>query len=254
MNQCSYTLYLDETGDRGLVNFNPQYPVLGLCACIVDDRVYEPEVVAPLDAFKIRWFGTARLTLRYSAIMKRTGPYLVLAKPDRMYAFEREFAALVASLPITVLASVINKQEYAADTVAAVRPPKDPTWPRDLYHVAFDFILERFVEFLEQRRGVGTIVIAEARGKREDRQLSEHYYNRRTTPTQFYSTERFALLPGRLEFRGKSDQVAGLELADLLGPQIASCTLGYDAGRLLVWQATRPKSGCVVMIVPAGSD
>src|SRR5688572_9311429 len=133
-----------------------------------------------------------------------------------MHAFEQDFAALVASLPITVLASVINKQEYAANTVAAARPPKDPTWPLDLYHIAFDFILERFVELLEQRRGAGTIVIAEARGKKEDRQLSEHYHRRRVTPTQFYSAERFALLPERLEFRQKSDQVAGLELADLL--------------------------------------
>ncbi|MCC6179163.1 MAG: hypothetical protein IT305_27965 [Chloroflexi bacterium] len=158
-----------------------------------------------------------------------------------MYAFERDFATLVSRLPITVLAAVINKQEYANDTAAAARPPKDPTWPLDLYHIAFDFILERFVAFLEQQSGAGTIVIAEARGKKEDRQLSEHYHYRRVTPTQFYSAERFALLPDRLEFRGKDDQVAGLELADMLAPQIASCTLGHDETRLLVWQATKPK-------------
>jgi hypothetical protein len=32
-----YTLYIDETGDRGIVTFQPTYPVLGLCGCIIED-------------------------------------------------------------------------------------------------------------------------------------------------------------------------------------------------------------------------
>ncbi|MCC6176240.1 MAG: hypothetical protein IT305_13115 [Chloroflexi bacterium] len=84
MDQRFYTLYLDETGDRGLVKFNPQYPCLGLSACIIDDQLYQNAVVAALDAFKVHWFGTAALTLRYSTVVKRTGPYNVLASREKM--------------------------------------------------------------------------------------------------------------------------------------------------------------------------
>src|SRR5580765_4071021 len=98
----SYTLYLDETGDRGLVNFNPQYPVLGLCGCIVDDEAYHSDVVPALDAFKSRWFGTAALTLHYSTIMKKVGPYVIFRDGARLYSFEQDLAALVAQLPLTV--------------------------------------------------------------------------------------------------------------------------------------------------------
>jgi hypothetical protein len=134
----------------------------------------------------------------------------------------------VSQLPIVVVASAISKQECKERFESPRRRPSDPTWPLDLYHLAMDFVLERSVEFLEQQRGDGTGVVAEARGKREDRQLREHYERRRMTPTQFYSAERFALLPERLEFRDKNVQVALVELADLMAPRIASRTLGRD--------------------------
>lgn len=55
----SHTLYLDETGDRGLVNFNPRYPVLGLCGVIVEDEVYRdlqhPRRSQPRHRAAARW-------------------------------------------------------------------------------------------------------------------------------------------------------------------------------------------------------
>ncbi len=234
MDRQRYTLYLDETGDRGLVKFDRRYPVLGLCGVIVEDDAYRGEVVPALDAFKVSWFGTAQLTLHYSTIMKRVGPYVIFRDGARLHAFEQDFAALVSRLPLSVLAAVINKSEYTLE--AARVPSKDPTWPSDLYYVAVDFVVERFVEFLEHRKGTAGGFVAEARahGGRLDQELVAHYARRRLVPTQFYSAERFAVLPPAIEIRTKDDRVAGLELADLLAPQIASRVLGHDEARLLI--------------------
>ncbi len=68
-----YTLYVDETGDRGIARFQPTFPVLGLCGCIVEDEAYHGVVVPALNAFKESWFGDASITLHYSSIMKRSG-------------------------------------------------------------------------------------------------------------------------------------------------------------------------------------
>ena len=239
MESASYSLYLDETGDRGLLNFNPQYPVLGLCGVVIDDKAYRSDIVPALDALKIATFGTAQLTLHYSAIMKKSGPYALFRDAARLHAFERDLANLVSRLPIAVVAAVINKQEYV--NLAVPRPPKDPTWPRDLYLLAADFVVERFVELLEQRQGIGGRFVAEARGRREDDQLRAHYLSTLQKPTQFYSPERFSILPGEIEFKTKDDRVAGLEIADLFAPQIATRTLRADDARLLIWQAIRPK-------------
>jgi len=220
--------------------------VLGLCAVIVDELEYRDEVAPAVEALKRTWFGTADLTLHYSAVMKKSGPYAIFKDKGRLFAFEQDIADLIARLPLTVLATIINKSEYTLE--AAARPALDPTWPTDLYHVAVDSVLERFVEFLEQRGGTGSALVAEARSPRkagegrEDRLLRAHYEGRLDVPTRFFTRERFAaVLPPTVDFRTKSDRVAGLELADLLAPQIATRTLRQIDDRLLIWQAVRSK-------------
>jgi len=237
--QLRYLLFVDETGDRGIARFDQSYPVLGLCGCIVEESVYRSVVVPALDAFKIAWFGHVGLTLHYSAIAKRSGAYAVLQTPDRMYAFERSLATLFETLPILVIAAVIDKRAYRA-RLAEIHE-RDATLPRDLYLMAADFVLERFVEVLEQQRAGAAAVVAESRGRREDAELRGHYARRREEGTQFYSAERFAMLPVEISFRTKDDRVAGLELADPLAPPIATRTIREDAERSLLWRAVRPK-------------
>ena len=156
-----------------------------------------------------------------------------------MYEFERSLASLVASLPIAIVAAVLDKRAYSAN-VQEIHE-RDATLPRDLYFMSLDFVLERFVEVLEQRRAEAGGVVMEARGRREDEQLANHYHQRRIDGTQFYSSERFAALPSRPQFRTKHDRVAGLELADLLAPPIATRTIRDETETRLLWQSVRPK-------------
>ncbi|MBI4495140.1 MAG: DUF3800 domain-containing protein [Chloroflexi bacterium] len=239
VSQPRFTLYLDETGEPGLVNIDPVYPVLCLCGCIIEDEAYRSAVIPALDGLKTEWFGTAQLTLHYSEIMKRSGPYVIFRDPARLYTFELGLAALIQRLPLVILAASIHKTEYRQQY--GVAEPAGPSLPLDLYLLAVDFVIERLTGFLEQQRGIASAIVVEARGKRENRLLAQHYAERLKSGTQFYSSERFNVLPRALSLKSKADRVAGLEVADLLAPPIATRTLRADAEQKPLWQAIKPK-------------
>ena len=247
----SYTLYLDETGDQGLLSFNPAYPVLALCGVAVDDTDYATDVVPRIDAFKVQQFGNAAVQLHYRAMAQRAGPFKMLADPGRAWAFEQSLAALLDGLPMTVFGAAIDKNAYVAQHGRT--RPIDRFLPGNLYLVSLDFVLERFVRFLEERGTAVGQVVAEARGRQEDAEVAAENGELLQRGTQFVSAERFrrVLAPG-IRFAEKRERIAGLELADLCAAPIATQVLKpgtqsalWDATRFKVWVSKRGAKGNV---------
>ena len=78
-------------------------------------------------------------------------------------------------------------------------------------------LLERFLFFLEQKGMVGD-VIAESRGGKEDRRLKDSFSRLWQEGTQYVSPERFqaAFTSRQLKVKPKSNNISGLQLADLI--------------------------------------
>jgi hypothetical protein len=89
------TLYLDESGDHGIRNFSPQYPVLSLCGIAVDDTTYAQVLLPAMDEFKVEHFGTAGVQLHSRAMAQKAGPFRFLADPAKAWAFEQALARLI---------------------------------------------------------------------------------------------------------------------------------------------------------------
>lgn len=82
-----YTLYLDESGDHGLLSFNPSYPVLALCGVAAENSYYSRALLPYVDQFKVDQIGSASHRLHYRAMAQKAGPYKLLADPERAWSW-----------------------------------------------------------------------------------------------------------------------------------------------------------------------
>ena len=90
-------------------------------------------------------------------------------------------------------------------------------WPCDPYHYRRAVLIERYVHPLN-RRGVRGDVIAESRGGKEDRRLKESYARLLEKGSGYADAAQIggALTSRQLKVKQKSNNLAGLQLADLV--------------------------------------
>jgi hypothetical protein len=90
-------------------------------------------------------------------------------------------------------------------------------WHHPPYVYCLKVLMERYVLFLRSRRATGDAMI-EARGKREDHALAQAYNTFFLTGSSYVSAETWQthLTTKRLKINPKRDNIAGLQLADLL--------------------------------------
>lgn len=109
MEYSGYTIYVDESGDHGLVNINPDYPLFVLTFCLVAKEDYRARIVPELTGFKQRWFGHEAVILHAHEIRKEKGEFRFLFDPVVRERFMNELTDLMGRLPYLLITSVIDK-------------------------------------------------------------------------------------------------------------------------------------------------
>jgi len=114
----------------------------------------------------------------------------------------------LGSLDYVAFTVVIDKQELLQ---------RYKVWRYHPYHYCLEVLIERYVRWLEYLCETGD-VMAEARGKKEDRQLQEEYTRLYTHGTAYVpqGTTQAHLTSKELKVKPKHNNIAGLQLADLL--------------------------------------
>src|SRR5436305_10126133 len=160
-----YIVYVDESGDHGLVSIDPQYPVFVLAFCIFHKEEYRLTASPALQALKFQHFGHDMVIFHEREIRKATGPFKFLVDTGRRERFMQDMNRLIASAPLTLVGSVIQKERLRARYASPPNP----------YHIALAFGLERVASFLKAQGQGGrqTHLVFECRGKSEDQQLAE---------------------------------------------------------------------------------
>ena len=103
--------------------------------------------------------------------------------------------------------------------------------PEDIYSMIFTFAIERFVLFLKDNRSSGRI-IAESRGKKEDQSVQYWYSLILHNGTQFIRDWQFReVLPNVIEFRGKEDNIIGLQIDDWIANPMSKIIQYPDCSR-----------------------
>ena len=77
--------------------------------------------------------------------------------------------------------------------------------------------MERYIFWLEQHNAVGD-VMAESRGGKEDRRLKDSFARLHENGTEYVRPDKFAqfLTSKQLKVKPKSNNIAGLQIADLV--------------------------------------
>lgn len=210
-----YIVYADESGDHGMVNIDPQYPMFALTFCVMRKDAYTAEIVPAMQGFKFGIWGHDTVVLHEHEIRKSLGPFGLL-RTDRALRtrFMDELNALIETAPMTIFASVIHKEKHRAKYANPWNP----------YEIALHFCMERLHMMLtaEGQHGKTVHVVFESRGAKEDAELELEFRRIAGNDSHWgYRRHDFSRFDFQPVFIPKAANASGLQLADLTARPIA---------------------------------
>jgi hypothetical protein len=209
-------LFLDESGDHNLSVIDPLYPVFVLGGVIMDKAYAEGALGNELDAFKQEMFGRTDIILHTADITRNKNGFERLIDRGFREIFYKKLNALMERLQYTVVACVIRKNDHLRRYGVAALDP---------YLLSLDILVERFCFDIGKTEN-GGLIIAEKRGSTLDRELDLAWLNLKIQGTRFVQATDIARRILALNLRAKSDNIAGLQLADLVVSPIGRHVLG----------------------------
>jgi hypothetical protein len=203
-------LYIDEIGHHDMkssTDENQRY--LGLSGILMRLEYAGGEFSENLRLLKHDIFGRSDFPLHRREILNGSPePYTRLKDEGTRSKFNERLLRLLEDSKYRVFSVVIDKREHKTKYVV---------WQFQPYHYCMTVMLERYVQWLGRVGCVGD-VLAESRGKKENKQLANAYryiYQKGTNnvPSTLFQ-ER--LTSREIKIKPKSDNIAGLQLADLI--------------------------------------
>ncbi|MFH1943680.1 MAG: DUF3800 domain-containing protein [bacterium] len=207
-----YRMYVDEVGNPDLNSSdNQNHRFLSLTGVIVDLKYAGNTLHTQMEELKTRYFHSHPddpVTLHRKELLNAKPPFEALEDPINRKNFDRELLRFLEAWEYTVISICLDKKTHRETY---------KTWRYDPYHYCLALLLERFVFFLEQYQAFGD-VLAESRGGKEDRRLKTSFMKLWEEGTQFVEPSRFqnVLTSRQLKIKSKTNNIAGLQLADLI--------------------------------------
>lgn len=205
-------VYLDETGDHSLELLDKDFPIFALVMLACDTEVYSQQIVPAFCRLKFRHFGHEAAIIHSRDIRKAQGDFGFLTNPDIRAQFYEQLNEIMRACDYRLIACVIRKQAHKDRYGAGAENP---------YDLALRFALERLLPLLEVAGQREVILVAEARGKREDNELRLSFLRTVNDGTEYVSAERFRRIQFRLDFKPKAMNIIGTQMADLAAYPIA---------------------------------
>jgi hypothetical protein len=205
----NYYLYIDECGDQNLETFSPTFPIFTLCGILVrEDKVSLLE--EQIRSLKKEFWGDRQIILHSRDIRKCQNGFEILFDLNVKQRFYEVVNRILGQENVYVIVSCsILKEPYIRQFGKL----------NDVYGQSLSFVLERAIFYVDNHceDENGTIsAIVERRGKREDRNLRNYYEQLLEKGTYWVTPERMRKRMMGLDFKWKSEDLAGLQIADLI--------------------------------------
>lgn len=209
-------LFLDESGDHNLSIIDQQYPLFVLGGVIVDKGYAEEEMTEAVQSFKRRLFGRDDLVLHTADITRNRNGFERMKEPAFRARFYSELNDLMRSLRFMVVACAIRKDAHLSRYGVAALDP---------YLLSLDILVERFCMELGNVSG-GGLIVAEKRDPTLDHELDLAWLNLKIQGTRYLQATDIEKRVLGLNLRAKSENLVGLQLADLVVTPIGRYVLG----------------------------
>lgn len=209
-------LFLDESGDHSLSKIDSSYPVFVLGGVIVDRDYAETTLTNELTDLKLAHFGRSDIVLHTADIARNRNGFESLVDSRKRERFYADLNSLMRRWNYKVVACAIRKEAHLLRYGIAALDP---------YMLSLDLLVERFC--LEIGSGnAGGLIVAEKRDATLDRQLELGWLNLKIQGTRYLQATDIDRRITGLNLRAKSDNLAGLQLADLVVSPIGRHVLG----------------------------
>jgi hypothetical protein len=205
-------VFLDEAGNLNLDIHDEDFPLFAVSMFVCNTMDYARSVVPAVLEFKIKYFGHEAVILHSRDIRKAQKDFGFLTDRGRRIVFLQELTALMRDLNYRWITTVIRKQRHRELYGVAAQNP---------YDLALTFCLERLLPLVEEEKQSEVCVVAEARGKREDKDLELCFLRTVSNGTYYVSADRFRAVKFTLKFAEKAMNVIGNQMADLIVYPIA---------------------------------
>lgn len=215
-----YYLFLDESGDHGLGNIDPTFPVFVLSGILISEENYEI-LNEQLNQLKNKHWGDKKVILHSRDIRKCEKEFQILFNLDIKKDFYDTLNKIIATVDYTIIAASINKEQHTKMYGRIAD---------DVYEIALSFVIERTIFCLDDLKDKDKIlnIIIEKRGKKEDKKLSEHFQKIQSRGTGYVDSARLKSYNIDIDFKDKKDNDNGLQLADLVAYPIARYILDEE--------------------------
>ena len=213
-----YRLYLDESGDHVFHDegrlAEPGHRYLALVGCWFPQGETYLSFQRALEDMKQKHFPHSPdepVILHRRDIIDRWGAFWRLQEKQACAAFDDDLCALIGAVDFAVCGVCIDK-------LAMKKSYADPFHP---YHLALGILLERYCGWLNHMNRSGDL-LAESRGGTEDGLLKNAYQHVWVHGSRFRKADFYhrALTSKAAKLKKKSENIAGLQLADLLARAI----------------------------------
>jgi hypothetical protein len=225
--QNKFVAFLDETGDHGMENIDPTYPVFAICCQATRTEDYQKVSLPNLTKMKLDVFKREDIILHGAKIRQRKPPFDCLKDKEVCDKFLAGISDCFKQMDGRLVASAIHKPKHKEKYA-------DPGNP---FFLSLQFVLERL------HMHYGTAVnennklhcVFESRGKAEDKITGgwfDDICNGRNYSESIFHFSR--------EFQPKSENIAGHQYADLAAYTIARYVETEDETRK-DWVAIKEK-------------
>ena len=193
-DESTLLVFMDECGDHSTGEIDPHFPILLLAFVLVEKDRYSSEIIPAIGRLKLQFWPHEGVNFHSRDIRKQLGDFSQFHHaPDRLRLMQA-IADLIRTAPFGLVISCVHKSEV-------IENPDNPPYHQALWNGLRQVSLR--AKLLAKN---SVTLIAEARGKREDRELVAWL------TTQGATVDGIAV---RLVMRAKRDNIAGLQVADL---------------------------------------
>lgn len=215
-----YRLYIDESGTHRYKNSEDvKERYLCLNGVIVSSD-HNQEFIVP------NWDGLRSIftedqdfpaVFHLTDVMSKKGLFKKLEDEKFRKNFDKRYLEILSLGNFSICSVVLDKKSHLEKYGESAMHP---------YHYCLNVLLERYVKFLLDCDSYGDVV-AEVRGKDEDRLLSSEFQNFYEGGTYYLRAETVQqrLTSKNLKLKTKEARIAGLELSDMLALPMKFLTL-----------------------------
>jgi hypothetical protein len=215
-----YYLFIDESGDSNLINPDPHFNVFLLCGVIIDDRAY-PILDSRFKELKMKYFDDDGIIFHYVKMRNRNGVFSIFQNEGIKNQFISDLHNIIDESDFTIIACLIDKNRYKERY-----PGRD-----SVYEESLEFLCERCVFCMRRKSSVDRlhIVLEKRSNPKQDVALKKYYKGIIENGTRFMKGHELAICHENLEFRRKSANINGLQLADICAYPIARKRLSPES-------------------------